>query len=67
MNDLSKLKYKIITEFQFEITRLRQENEELRRAREVAEKNYQIVMNDNNALNIKLENLGINHNSQYTK
>jgi hypothetical protein len=28
-----------------------------RNAKEVAEKNYHIVMNDNNALQIKLENL----------
>jgi len=29
----------------------------LRNAREIAETNYHIVMNDNNALQIKLENL----------
>jgi len=29
----------------------------IRNAKEVAEKNYHIVMNDNNALQIKLENL----------
>ena len=37
---------------------MRHENDELRNAREVAEKNYHIIMNDNNALQIKLENLG---------
>ena len=30
--------------------RLRAENDELRNSKEVAEKNYHIVMNDNNAL-----------------
>jgi len=48
---------KIIHEYQFELTRLKQENDELRNAKDVAEKNYHIVMNDNNALQIKLENL----------
>lgn len=42
-----------------ELSRLQQENEELRAARDVAEKNYHLLMNENNALNIKLENLGI--------
>jgi hypothetical protein len=36
---------------------LKQDNDELRNAKDVAEKNYHIVMNDNNALQIKLENL----------
>ena len=49
---------KIISEYQFELNRLKNESEELRSAREMAEKNYHIVMNDNNALQIKLENLG---------
>ena len=48
---------KILGEYEFELDRLKQENEELRNAKELAEKNYQIVMNDNNALNLKLENL----------
>lgn len=39
------------------MSRLEHENQELRNAREVAEKNYMIVNNDNNALQIKLENL----------
>lgn len=39
------------------MSRLQQESQELRNAREVAEKNYMIVANDNNALQIKLENL----------
>lgn len=37
---------------------MKSENEELRNAREVAEKNYHVVMNNNNALQIKLENIG---------
>jgi kinesin family member 12 len=48
---------KIVQEYEFEMTRLEHENQELRNAREVAEKNYMIVNNDNNALQIKLENL----------
>ena len=44
-------------EYQFELQRLKKENEELRYSRDVAEKNYHILMNDNNALQIKLENL----------
>lgn len=41
---------KIVQEYQVELYRLRQENDELRNGREVAEKNYHVVMNDNNAL-----------------
>jgi kinesin family protein 12 len=41
---------KIISEYQFELNRLKNESDELRSAREMAEKNYHIVMNDNNAL-----------------
>eukprot|EP00825_Cyclidium_porcatum_P038331 TRINITY_DN4421_c0_g1_i4.p1 TRINITY_DN4421_c0_g1~~TRINITY_DN4421_c0_g1_i4.p1 ORF type:complete len:230 (+),score=45.51 TRINITY_DN4421_c0_g1_i4:124-813(+) len=48
---------KIVQEYQLELYRIRQENDELRNGREVAEKNYHVVMNDNNALQIKLENL----------
>ena len=48
---------KIIHEYQYEINRLKQENDELRNSKDIAEKNYHIVMNDNNALQIKLENL----------
>jgi kinesin family member 12 len=33
------------------------ENDELRGTNEVTAKNYQIVLNDNHALNVKLENL----------
>jgi hypothetical protein len=40
------------------MNRLKHENEELRNAKEMAEKNYHLVMNDNNALQLKLENLG---------
>lgn len=32
------------------MNRLKQENDELRNAKEIAEKNYHLVMNDNNAL-----------------
>lgn len=48
---------KIIQEYEFEMSRLEVENQELRNGREIAEKNYMIVANDNNALQIKLENL----------
>lgn len=48
---------KVITEYEFQIKGMKLENEELKNAKEVAEKNYQILMNDNHALNIKLENL----------
>jgi len=47
-----------MSEYQYQIIQLKNENEELRQARDLAEKNYHILMNDNNALNIKLENLG---------
>jgi len=36
---------------------LKNENEELRHARDLAEKNYHVLMNDNNSLNLKLQNL----------
>lgn len=39
------------------MARLGIENQELRNARQVAQKNYMIVSNDNNALQIKLQNL----------
>eukprot|EP00697_Spironema_sp_BW2_P012623 gnl/Spiro4/29223_TR14293_c0_g1_i1.p1 gnl/Spiro4/29223_TR14293_c0_g1~~gnl/Spiro4/29223_TR14293_c0_g1_i1.p1 ORF type:complete len:657 (+),score=-29.84 gnl/Spiro4/29223_TR14293_c0_g1_i1:112-1971(+) len=48
---------KMMGEYQYEVTRLKKENEELRYSRDIAEKNYHILMNDNNALQIKLENL----------
>jgi hypothetical protein len=32
------------------MNRLKQENDELRNGKEIAEKNYHLVMNDNNAL-----------------
>jgi len=48
---------KLMTEYNYEITRLKNENEELRHARDLAEKNYHVLMNDNNALNLKLQNL----------
>jgi len=48
---------KLMTEYNYQINQLKSENEELRQARDLAEKNYHILMNDNNALNIKLENL----------
>jgi len=46
-----------MSEYNYEITRLKNENEELRHARDLAEKNYHVLMNDNNALNLKLQNL----------
>lgn len=48
---------KVMNEYEAEIKRLKSENSDLRNSKDVAEKNYQIVMNDNNALNLKLENL----------
>lgn len=48
---------KILMEYELELDRLKNENEETRNAKELAEKNYQILMNDNNAQNLKLENL----------
>jgi hypothetical protein len=48
---------KILHDYQYEMNRIRKENDELRNSKEMAEKNYHIVMNDNNALQIKLENL----------
>ncbi|CAD8071215.1 unnamed protein product [Paramecium sonneborni] len=48
---------KILHEYQMEINKLKQENDELRNARDVSVKNYHIVMNENNALQLKLENL----------
>ena len=46
-----------MSEFEGEITRMKLENDHLRSGKDLAEKNYQIVMNDNHALNMKLENL----------
>jgi len=46
-----------MSEYNYQINQLKKENEELRQARDLAEKNYHILMNDNNALNIKLDNL----------
>lgn len=40
----------MVSEYQMELNRLGTENSELRNAREVAEKNYHVIMNDNNAL-----------------
>ena len=48
---------KILHEYGAELTRLKAENQDLRNAKDYAEKNYHLVMNDNNALQIKLENL----------
>ena len=48
-----------MSEYNYEITKLKNDNEELRQARDLAEKNYHILMNENNSLNIKLSNLGI--------
>lgn len=50
---------KLLHEYQLEVNNVKLDNEELRNARDVAVKNYHIVMNENNALQIKLENLGI--------
>lgn len=44
-------------EFEGEIARLKIENNDLKNNKEITEKNYQIVLNDNHALNVKLENL----------
>ena len=48
---------KVLSEFEGEIARLKLENDRLREDKDSAEKNYQIVFNDNHALNVKLENL----------
>lgn len=48
---------KMVNEYEVEIKRLKRDNIELRNTKEISEKNYQIVMNDNTALNMKLENL----------
>jgi len=45
-------------EFQAEIKRLKKEIEELRPYKTFAEKNYADILNENNALKLKLENLG---------
>lgn len=47
----------MVGEFENELARLKLENDELRSGKELAEKNYTIVMNDNHSLNVKLENL----------
>ena len=47
-----------MSEYQFELARLKAENEDMRMLRENAEKNFNFVMNDYNVLQIKLENLG---------
>lgn len=47
----------MVSEFEGEIARLKTDNDDLRSAKDLAEKNYQIVLNDNHALNVKLENL----------
>ena len=39
---------KILHDYQFEMNRIRKENDELRNSKDLAEKNYHIVMNDNN-------------------
>lgn len=48
----------MIQEHQYELNILKSQNDELRRVKETSEKNYNIAMNDNNALQIKMENLG---------
>jgi hypothetical protein len=47
----------VVSEFENELARLKLENDDLRSGKELAEKNYTIVMNDNHSLNVKLENL----------
>jgi kinesin family protein 12 len=44
-------------EYEGEIAKLKVENNELKSTKEITDKNYQIVLNDNHALNVKLENL----------
>lgn len=44
-------------EYEGEMAKLKLENDELKNSKEITEKNYQIVLNDNHALNVKLENL----------
>ena len=47
----------MLGEFEFEITRLRQENAELRYQKELRERDFENVMFENNTLYGKLENL----------
>eukprot|EP01017_Pseudomicrothorax_dubius_P022962 TRINITY_DN24705_c0_g1_i2.p1 TRINITY_DN24705_c0_g1~~TRINITY_DN24705_c0_g1_i2.p1 ORF type:complete len:305 (+),score=59.14 TRINITY_DN24705_c0_g1_i2:64-978(+) len=48
---------KLVNEFQLELSRLKKENEEMRNARETAEKNQSLLENENYTLGLKLENL----------
>lgn len=48
---------KLMQESQIELERLQVANEELRGKKELSEKNINLAMNDNNALQIRLENL----------
>lgn len=48
---------KIITEYQFEIQRLMNENQELRSAQEMVERNYGSLISDNTTIQAKLANL----------
>ena len=48
---------KIITEYQFEIHRLMNENQELRTAQELVERNYCSIIADNTNIQSKLQNL----------
>lgn len=48
---------KVISEFESEIARMKTINDNLKSEKEVTDKNYQIVLNDNMALHSKLENL----------
>jgi kinesin family protein 12 len=49
--------YKMLQEFEFEIQRLREENNQLRFAKELKERDFESVMFENNTLYGKLENL----------
>ena len=48
---------KVISEFESEIARLKTINDNMKTEKDVTDKNYQIVLNDNHALHTKLENL----------
>jgi len=49
--------YRMLQEFEFEIQRLREENQQLRYQKELQERDFENVMFENNQLYGKLENL----------
>lgn len=49
--------YRMLNEFEFEISRLREENAQIRYQKELRERDFENVMFENNTLYGKLENL----------